>query len=257
MSRFISLQYPLIATLVASTCLSGTSAFAEISANKGLSWSVTPYLWLSDTSVKSSINDNTIADTEIKFRDVVDTVEMAFQGHVEGYGDHFGVFADITYISVADKSVQHDTTVDAEMDTGIYELAALYNLPGKGLEGLSLFAGLRQLSGKQEIELHSDGPVSLDHTISEDNRWTDLMIGARYGFRLSNQWQLGVRADYSNGDTEGAFNLQAVLGYEVRLWKIHGSSMIGYRYFAFDLEEGPLKSEYTMSGPMVGLRFSF
>ena len=115
----------LLTAFVAGASLTASTAFAE-STDDGLTWSVTPYLWLSDTAVKSTLNGQTIADTEIEFSDVVDTVELAFQGHLEGYGEHFGFFADITYISVADKSTQDGITVDAEMDTGIYELAALY-----------------------------------------------------------------------------------------------------------------------------------
>ena len=83
------------------------------------------------------------------------------------------------------------------------------------------------------------------------------MIGARYGVSLSEKWQIGLRGDYSKGDTEGALNLQALIGYRIQFWKIRGAAMFGYRYFEFDLEEGSLKTEYSMSGPMIGMHFDF
>ena len=236
--------------------LTATMASAE-TTDGDLNWYFTPYVWMSDTSISASINDHTIGEAEIEFRDMVDKVEAGFQGHLEGYGEHFGFFVDLTYISAEDDSEHDGISVDAEVDTGIVELAAVYNVPGKGLEGLSLFAGARRISIDQKLMLQGDDPSGSEHKISKDDDWTDLMLGARYGLNLSEKWQLGLRGDYSMGDTEGALNLQALIGYRVQFWKITGATMFGYRYLEFDLEDGPFKSELSMSGPMIGMRFDF
>jgi len=69
------------------------------------------------------------------------------------------------------------------MDAGIYELAAVYNLDGTGTEGLSLFGGLRYLSGDQKLEFQGQDSLLVQHTVELDNSWTDIMVGARYAFR--------------------------------------------------------------------------
>ena len=129
----------------------------------------------------------------------------------------------------------------------------MYNLSGAGIEGLYLFGGLRHLSADQKIKLQGEVSLALQHSIKEDADLTDFMIGARYWMHLSDKWELALRADYSNGDTEGAWNFQAVVGYRIS----RGTAVLGYRYFEFDLEEGPLKTEFTMSGPAIGIRLDF
>jgi hypothetical protein len=245
-------RYLLLALFL---CASMTAEFAA--ADNDINWFFTPYVWMSDTSIKASINDRTIAEGEIEFPDMIDKVEAAFQGHLEGYGEHFGFFVDMTYISAQDDSEHEGILVDAEVDTGIVELAAVYNVPGTGLDGLSLFAGARRISVDQKLFLQGVDASGFEHTNSKDNDWTDLMLGARYGINLPGKWHLGLRGDYSMGDTEGALNLQALIGYRVKFWKISGATMFGYRYLEFDLEDGGFKSELSMSGPMIGMRFDF
>jgi hypothetical protein len=248
-------RYLFLALLL---CTSVTAKVVAAEApDSGMNWYFTPYVWMSDTSISASINDHTIAEGEIEFPDMIDKVEAAFQGHLEGYGEHFGFFVDLTYISAEDGSEHDDISVDAGVDTGILELAAVYNVAGKGLEGLSLFAGARRISIDQKLTLQIGDPSDSEHKSSKDNDWTDLMLGARYGIDLPGKWELGLRGDYSMGDTEGALNLQALIGYRVQFWKISGATMFGYRYMEFDLEDGAFKSELSMSGPMIGMRFEF
>jgi hypothetical protein len=142
-------------------CASLTAKMAEADTpDGGMNWFFTPYVWMSDTSIKASINDRTIAEGEIEFPDMIDKVEAAFQGHLEGYWEHFGFFADMTYISAQDDSGHDGISVDAEVDTGIVELAAVYNIPGKGLDGLSLFAAGRPETGVWQLAVRPPGTGS-------------------------------------------------------------------------------------------------
>jgi hypothetical protein len=256
MPNFLSTGHYLTLAILLVGGVTAPSTYAE-GSDDGLNWFFTPYVWLSDTSLNATINDHTVLETELEFSDMVDKVETGFQGHLEGYGNHFGFFADLTYISAADDSTHEGISLDTEVDTAILELAAVYYLQGKGVDGLSVFAGLRQLSVDQKIQLQSADPAGPEASISEDKDWTDLMIGVRYGVPLTEKWQLGLRGDYSFGDTDGAVNLQALIGYRIAFWKISGAAMFGYRYFEFDLEEGAVKSQTSMSGPMIGMRFDF
>jgi len=81
--------------------LSAQLVHAE-AGSEGMQLIFTSYAWASDTSVEASINDREVADSELKFEDLVDKVEFGYQGHIEGYGDHYGFFVDITYMSISD-----------------------------------------------------------------------------------------------------------------------------------------------------------
>ena len=232
------------------------SAEAAQKDDDDVRWSFTPYVWLMDTTVDISINDQSV-NQEIKFTDVVDKVEIAFQGHLERNTDRFGLFADFTYFSIADDVMEQGVTLDADITLGIYEVGALYHLSSKPMGGVSIFGGVRHVATEQDIKLQGDGELDLQHSSSNSTGFTDAMIGARYAKRITDNWEFGVRGDYAAGDTEGTWNLQALVGRRFRSQRFSGSAMFGYRYMQMDIEDGPLESEYTLSGPMIGMRFEF
>ena len=59
--------------LVLVVCFSGLVTIASAQESKSLGWSITPYLWPSDTSVDLTFRDVNIGAGEIKFKDLVDT----------------------------------------------------------------------------------------------------------------------------------------------------------------------------------------
>lgn len=232
------------------------SAWAEDENKNEARWSFTPYVWLMDTAVDLDFHDQSI-DQEIKFTDVIDKVEFAFQGHLERNTDQFGLFADATYFSLADKATENGVTVDVDIKMEIYEVGALYHLSGSSLAGISLLGGLRYVSNEQDIKLQGDGEFGLLHESSISVGLTDAMLGARYVKNISDRWQLGLRGDYSTGDTEGTWNIQALIGRQFQTKRFSGSMLIGYRYLQMDTEDGPIQSEFTLSGPIIGTRFEF
>ena len=251
--RLASLTAELLA--VVFLVLSGTAWAQEENTNEAR-WSFTPYVWLMDTAVDISIHDQSIEE-EIKFTDIVDKVEFAFQGHLERNTDRFGIFADVTYFSIADDVTENGVKLDADIKLEFYEVGALYHLSGTSLAGISVLGGLRHVASEQDIELKGDGEPGLQHSSSNSVGLTDAMLGVRYVRPISDRWQLGLRGDYSAGDTEGTWNIQALIGRQFQTKRISGSALFGYRYMQMDIEDGPLESEYTLSGPIIGIRFEF
>ncbi|MEH6583843.1 MAG: hypothetical protein V7754_18055 [Halioglobus sp.] len=231
-------------------------AWAEDENNGEARWSFTPYVWLMDTTVDMKFHDQSI-DQEIKFTDIIDKVEFAFQGHLERNTDRFGIFADVTYFSIADDATEHGVKLDADIKLQFYELGALYHLSGNSLAGISVLGGLRHVASEQDIKLRGEGDPGLQHDSSNSVGLTDAMLGARYVRPISGRWQLGFRGDYSAGDTDGTWNFQALIGRQFRTKRISGSALFGYRYMQMDIENGPIESEYTLSGPIVGMRIEF
>ena len=76
------------------------NAFAAPS--NGWDWMIAPYGWAATvgTDVETRVPPSGIS-VETSFDDIVDKIDGAFQIHVEGEGDDFGVFADFTYLGLA------------------------------------------------------------------------------------------------------------------------------------------------------------
>lgn len=70
--------------LVLIVCLSGLVKTASTQESRTSGWSITPYVWPSDTSVDLTFRDVNIGTGEIKFKDLVDTIDAAFLIQVEG-----------------------------------------------------------------------------------------------------------------------------------------------------------------------------
>ena len=242
--------------LASGALLIAQSAQAQANQN-AWRWSFTPYIWMSDTTSKLSINDRSIAESTLEFGDVIDNLDVGFQGHLEGHRGHFGFFADLTYLAVSDGTTQQGFQIDTEIDTGIYELAAIYNPAAAALEGFAVFGGVRYMTMDLKVDLQGEGPLGLQHTVDQDSNLTDFMFGARYGARLSDHWELGLRGDYSTGDTDGTWNLIALIGYRFQTQSFTGSALLGYRYMQMDYKDDPVDVENTMSGPLLGFRFDF
>ena len=80
------------------------------------------------------------------------------------------------------------------------------------LEGLSVLGGLRHVLAEQDFELQGAGAPGQQHSNSNSSSQTDVMLGARYVKRMSDHWEWGVRGDYATGDTDGTWNLLALVG---------------------------------------------
>jgi hypothetical protein len=78
-----------------------STALAQDSDKFG--WSVTPYIWASDTSLDISVRDTGIGGgADIKFSDLLDDLDTAIQIHVEGGKGNWSGFGDLTYIETSD-----------------------------------------------------------------------------------------------------------------------------------------------------------
>src|SRR5210317_1335037 len=61
-----------------------------------IQWSVTPYIWASDTKVDLTIRDESLGGDKISFKDLLDVLDSAFMIHAEGGKGHWSLFGDLT-----------------------------------------------------------------------------------------------------------------------------------------------------------------
>lgn len=237
--------------LAAPLCFSSTASAAE---GEGWDWMIAPYGWaasigtdLETTSPPSS------ASSDTEFSDLIDKLDGAFQIHIEGQGDRFGVFTDFTYLGLGDDNDHPRFNSESDLDARLFEIAAVWNPGEDRFRGLDVFAGLRYIDVDLTVRLEPVNPVFEAVTVDGGESFSDFMLGARYTWAMSDRWSLTLRGDGSFGDTEGTWNTSAVAQYRTG----NGAWLFGYRYLDVELEAGGNTTNITMSGPEVGYAFRF
>jgi hypothetical protein len=215
-------------------------------------WMVAPYAWI--PSISTDLNTRIPpGDSGPDFSNLIDDIDGAFEMHVEGQGERFGMFADFTYLGLADSKSFARVDTNSDLDSILFEAAGVWS-PGEGrLKGLELFGGLRYIDVELKVRFDPVNPVFNTLEASVDKSYSDFMLGGRYTWPVGERWRFTLRGDGSFGDTDGTWNVSGVGQYRVK----YGSWLFGYRYLSVELEDGINDVDLTIHGPMVGFGFIF
>lgn len=239
-NRVLSAGFGLLA-------LTGGSA-AEAAAND-YDWLGIAYVWASDVSVAT--HD---ASIDVDFSDVIDKLEMAFQGHVEVQGDDIGGFVDFSFVNVGSNKQRAAARVNSDLNLTAIDLAAVWSPGSERLTGLELFGGLRYIDTDFSLLVDPDPPPIPDLRTGINTSYTDLLAGVRYGAPFSDHWKLIVTADASAFDTEGTWSLGTFAVYRTGPHRFYA----GYRHFEMDLKgNNGEKVTETLSGPAIAYGYAF
>lgn len=233
--------------LALAAAVTPSLAMAGEASSGGWDWFAAPYLFAS--SVSTNLNEGGSSNAD--FSDIISKIDMAFQGHVEGQGDTFGAFGDLTYLSLSDSNTHPNFNTDASIKLSIVELAGVWNIEPEHFEGADLFAGMRHLKADADFTIDPTNSALPTTNIGITQNFSDFMVGARYNATLSDRWGLSLRADGGWGDTDGDYNLSAMLRY-----KLGGGSMsFGYRYMDLKFKANTDTVNIKLSGPVIAYVF--
>lgn len=218
-------------------------------------WMVAPYVWGVSFGTDLTRTEPPAGGIsgDSNFDDVLSNFDGAFQVHVEGHTDHWGMFADFTYLGLAQDRDHPRFRTETDLDARLFDAAAVWSPGDERGEGLQVLAGLRYIDVDMTVIFNPTNPA-FDSTVFDGSQsFTDFMVGARYTWALSDRWGLTLRGDTSFGDTEGTWNASAVADYRMK----RGAWLVGYRYLSVELETDGTTTDLTMSGPMIGYGFKF
>jgi hypothetical protein len=244
---------PLAALVAAALLAAAPVHSAQAAEESGWVWVNAPYLWMSSVTTDLREDAPPVGSTTT-FSDVISKLDWAMQLHVEGQGNRFGVFGDVTYLALSDNREFAGVDTNASMDTTLVEVAGVWNVSPERYEGLDVFAGLRHIVADVSVDFDPTAPALPDATVGIDQSLSDFMVGVRYTAPLSERWKLMTRLDGSWGDTDGTVNASILLAYETAK---KGSWVFGYRYMDLELGNGERDVDVTMHGPMVAYAFGF
>jgi hypothetical protein len=246
----VRVRIALMRSSAVAALLATSPSFAA--SQEGWDWMVAPYLW--GATVGTDLNArHPPADQDTDFPDLIDKLEGAFQVHIEGQGAHFGLFADYTYLGLGDSKNFLRVATSSDLDSQLFELAAVWSPGADKLEGLEVFGGLRYINVDLKARFDPVNPLFRSAELEADRSYSDLMLGARYTWLLGDRWRFTLRGDGSLGGTEGTWNASVVGQYRLT----HGAWLFGYRYLSVEVEDHRNRVDITMNGPMVGYGFIF
>jgi hypothetical protein len=240
--RLALIVFPIIGTFA-------SPAFAQ----SDLEWSITPYLWASDTTVDLTFRDNNLGGGDINFDDLLDTLDTAFMVQVEAGRGNWSAFADITYLDTSDTTERPLATVDTDSQQTIVDAAIAY-WPS-GMDGaLNLFGGLRYTGFDDRYRLSLNGTELGTQRSNAD--YYDALLGIRYVYRFAERWALVTRGDLSFGDSEGTYLLRANVAYAVGARR-QNVVLFGYQLKRAEFRDGDVTTDFSYQGPMAGFSFRF
>ncbi len=229
------------------------AANANAQSSDGAQWSITPYIWASDTSMDFSLNGSPVGGADLSFSDIVDVLDEAFQIHVEGGKGNWSGFVDFFFLSVSDSEVLPIVQIDSDSEQVVLDVALAY-WPGGVGSPLSFFGGVRNSKFDDTFALSVGGTPVGDTRTKLD--YVDALLGIRYRIDLSDRWGFLTHGDVSFGDSEGTWQLQGLFAYAVGK-KQRNNILFGYRYKQAEFEDGALTTDYAFNGPIAGFAFVF
>ena len=217
-------------------------------------WSITPYLWATETSVDLTFRDADIGTGEISFSDLLDVLDAAFMIHVEGGRGNWTAFGDLTYLKTSDSTERTAFVVDTNSKQLFFDGAVAW-WPGGAGSNFNLYGGLRYTGFDDRYTFRfviNNAPVERRST----KDYYDALVGLRYRFDFSERWSLLTQADTSFGDSEGTILLRANLAWTVGK-RQQNRILFGYQYKTAEFRDDDLGLDFSYQGPMAGFNFRF
>lgn len=166
-----------------------------------------------------------------------------------------------------------ELSLDLEVQTGIVEAGAAYEVGRYGSLAFDVLGGARYWSQKADLsldvtrtvdifELELVGRRAIARSGSVD--WVDPLVGARLRFAVAPGHGLFVRGDVGGFGVGSDFSWQAVAGYGFDFAVYSGitfSGVLGYRALAVDYVQGEGRGRYGFDmlqhGPILGVNVRF
>jgi len=233
----------------------GFCPLAQAANGDGWDWVVAPYVWgvSFNTDLERTLPPAGGISNDTNFDGVLDKFDGAFEVHIEGQGDHFGVLSDFTYLGLSD---DHDYTrfhTESDLDARLFELAAVWSPGDDRYNGWDVIAGLRYIDVDLNVDFQPVNPLFATTSYKSGESFYDFMLGGRYTWALSDRWSATLRADTSFGDTDGTWNASAFASYRTDI----GAWLFGYRYLDAKTTSGDNDINMVAYGPVVGYGFTF
>lgn len=243
----------------------GEQAAAQQAANETDAWqiAVTPYLWA--TRMKGDVKTGPLPNTslDMKFSDILDTLDFGFMTAVEARKDRWGILFDGMFMKVSDSAtmskddiglvVNGDLTIKQSMLAG----ALAYRVITSRMP-VDVIGGVRynriDADGTVDARLVGLGSGTVDLSGTKD--WIDPYVGMRVIAPLNEKWSVVGYVDVGGFGAGSDFTWQGLVGVDYASSKSL-SAIFGYRYMKIDYDKGDFKYDVANDGLYAGATIHF
>jgi len=234
-----------------------------VTAEDGWHFTIAPYLWATGMDGTVSFEGTPEIPVEATFSDILDNLDLALAGHLEGRKGRAGFALDAMYVKIGAQAnftvpigpdgIQGRIDVDLQQTIleglGFYRVSVSDRSTNPGF--VDVFAGFRYFDTSQEVTtLRLDRP-------RRDIGWTDGLFGVRGYAPLGDRFGLMVRGDLGVFSST-TWSVKGDLHWRMsNRWRL----ILGYKFMDIDYDKGGgLDREvYKMqnSGPELAIAFSW
>lgn len=197
---------------------------------------------------------------EVDASDIIDNLEMVFMGTFEVRKNKWSLIADAIYLGIgADKNISVKSgsgipvhaSVDLDLSAWVLSGLVGYDVVQSEKVTLAVVGGARYAMIDVDVDLSLMGLQGSGRSDSEG--LLDGVVGVRGFISLSEHWYLPYYADVGAGGSDLTWQALGGIGYQFG-W---GDIKLVYRYLSYDMDDGGLLKDLSVSGPALGIGFRF
>ena len=149
---------PAAAQVLLPLAVSASHCQDDVSDADGWAWSVTPYMWFTDTNLRLTADGQSVGDVDISFSDLLDTIDTAYQIVVETgpKAGKWSAFVDLTYLETSDNLTVPtnvgDIRIDTDSDQLFIDAAVAYWPMGFG-NNFNVYGGMRYTDLEDQFKI--------------------------------------------------------------------------------------------------------
>lgn len=249
---------PVLAVLLLFAAAPGAVTASEPGSGDGWEFGVGIYLWGADIGGKTA----TGSDIDVGFDDLLDNLQMAFMGSFGVRKGRWGFMADAIYMdvgkdssfttSVSGANIEVDANLD--MKTWILTPAVTYTAVENEKVRLDVLGGARYLSMDMTLDIDFGPPLSTHGKIDRSDDAWDAVVGVKGALALTQKWHVPYYLDIGTGDSDLTWQAMAGIGYTFsKFFEVVAT----YRYLDWEFDDSSAVDSLNISGPLVGIKFSF
>ncbi len=228
-------------------------------------WKFTTFLYAWAPDIKGQTT--TGKDLDISFSDIVKNLDFTVMGGVNARKDKLSLLVDVIYLDVDDSSnatlpngpldIKRSIT-NVNIQTWVVTPMVGYNILESDRMTLDLLAGARYLYMDVETKYEVQRPLeTIKFSPSGSTHYWDGIVGTMGRVKLNEKWYLPFQGDVGTGDTNLTWQLFGGVGYKFTNLEL----IAGYRHLEWDFDSndkgGEILNDIYISGPVVGLRYTF
>lgn len=235
----------VVASVLAFT---GTSAIADQNT-----WDFRAYLYL----WAPELGGTTVTGQSmtLSFSDLLDNLDFALMGALEANRGPLSLLGDFQYLDLSSSQNAAvgpgiPATADAAVKGFVFTGTAGYDFKHGQAGQLVGFGGFRYLGMDTTANISVPGG---SQRVSGKLSNTDAIVGIRGIQPLSEKWSLSYMADVGAGKSELTWQAGFTFDYKINNWNLS----VGYRHLAWKIDNSPVVSDLSFSGPIIGAKFVF